>query len=56
MWMMPLHLDVNQKSDYDMMMMMYKYCLSKRNSNPIIMSHFKVIFFKTRLLELSFVE
>ena len=26
MWMMPLHLDVNQKSDYDDMMMYLQYC------------------------------
>ena len=27
MWMMPLHLHVNQKSDYDMMMIIFKTCL-----------------------------
>ena len=27
MWMMPLHLHVNQKSDYDMMIMFATFCI-----------------------------
>ena len=31
MWMMPMHLHVNQKSDYDMMMMMMIHGIFKKN-------------------------
>ena len=38
MWMMPLHLHVNQKSDYDMMMMIFSiYGLGAQKNHLILM-------------------
>ena len=54
MWMMPLHLHVNQKSDYDMMMMMISYDLDPNHLKTLAVSDFlceKVNFEKSRQMK-----